>query len=231
MVLNSKHLRGLRRKAGAAEKGRRSGDTEKGECCESVDSQEGLGAKGGEGETRPSQKMRPNSASGGTGQQASAPQADRHPGGWSNINSDTNGHATNTNNGSSRAKAPGGRSFGDELPRGLGRVEYLPVEWHTRFKGRLYKEGGGGEGGSAGRSARTSSRSGVRASPGGPEDGSAGGGSGGGAGGGSAGLSIWDITLPRAPTLRAFTNDTLLDILYFMSPEYHQVRDDDGDAG
>ncbi|CAN0563859.1 unnamed protein product, partial [Ectocarpus sp. 12 AP-2014] len=30
-----------------------------------------------------------------------------------------------------------------EVPTGLGRVEYLPVEWHTRFKGRLYREGGG----------------------------------------------------------------------------------------
>ncbi|CAM9780477.1 unnamed protein product, partial [Ectocarpus fasciculatus] len=127
-----------------------------------------------------------------------------------------------------------------ELPAGLGRVEYLPVEWHTRFKGRLYREGGGSggaaEGGSKG-NPDTSPPSGATRRPGsegGPGSGegrerggraqswATGAGAGGG-GGGSAGLSIWDITLPRAPTLRAFTNDTLLDILYFMSPEYHQV--------
>ena len=123
---------------------------------------------------------------------------------------------------------------------GIGRVEYLPVEWHTRFKGRLY--GGevnepatatssgfdrqrkqtaavGSEDGEGGRQGSGDGESGSRnrvqeQGQGVGEDGrsvSAG------------GLSIWDITLPRAPNLRAFTNDTLLDILYFMSPEYHQV--------
>lgn len=126
------------------------------------------------------------------------------------------------------------RDYSGELPTGLGRVEYLPVEWHTRFKGRLYKEGGG-SGGAAGGSSKgnpdTSSPSGAAGRPrseGIPGSGEAGRGQGsgatGGSGSGSGGLSIWDITLPRAPTLRAFTNDTLLDILYFMSPEYHQVR-------
>ncbi|CAM9239974.1 unnamed protein product [Ectocarpus sp. 8 AP-2014] len=120
-----------------------------------------------------------------------------------------------------------------EVPTGLGRVEYLPVEWHTRFKGRLYREGGGSGGVAEGSSKDhpgTSPPSGAtrrprsEGAPGSREGGRGQGGGATGAGGsGSGGLSIWDITLPRAPTLRAFTNDTLLDILYFMSPEYHQV--------
>lgn len=168
--------------------------------------------------------------------------------------------------------------------RGMGRVEYLPIEWHTRFKGRLYKESGAGaktrndaaatlsvsqtpdpdaafvpagastaacghteagswdgaDGGNIGeavvktsggvlsRSMSSGSRlelnmigeAGAREE----RDIPAGIGGGDGARGVGGGLSIWDITLPRAPTLRAFTNDTLLDILYFMSPEYHQVE-------
>jgi len=130
---------------------------------------------------------------------------------------------------------PPDRGGGEQLPRGLGRVEYLPVEWHTRFKGRLYREGGGGEGGKdsgggLGGSTRRGSMGGRGAGGRGRGEGGEGGGRRGGGddrgsgGGGNGGLSIWDITLPRAPTLRAFTNDTLLDILYFMSPEYHQVR-------
>lgn len=178
----------------------------------------------------------------------------------------------------------------------MGRVEYLPIEWHTRFKGRLYRESGeaaagvtaagddtatgarpgtpspasafaddsvttAGErgsvdsssanaeiGGDGGQSNAMASSGRVRAesvpSTGGAErhtaedgddrkggesflrrDRGRGGDGDGGPGSvaGGNGLSIWDITLPRAPTLRAFTNDTLLDILYFMSPEYHQV--------
>ncbi|CAM9633698.1 unnamed protein product [Scytosiphon promiscuus] len=92
------------------------------------------------------------------------------------------------------------------------RDGYLPVEWHTRFKGRLYREGGGsdiGGGVQGGNGAGQASPAGVvRTAEGDGDEGSP---------------RIWDITLPRAPTLRAFTNDTLLDILYFMSPEYHQV--------
>lgn len=179
----------------------------------------------------------------------------------------------------------------------MGRVEYLPIEWHTRFKGRLYRESGEAAAGvsAAGDDTATGARRGTPSpasastddpvttaeergstnsstanaeigrvggrsnamasservgpesvrSAGGAErhtaergnDGkggeshfqrdraSVGGGGGGGpeSVGSGNGLSIWDITLPRAPTLRAFTNDTLLDILYFMSPEYHQV--------
>jgi hypothetical protein len=74
-----------------------------------------------------------------------------------------------------------------------GRVEYLPVEWHSRFKTHL-----------RGRPAADAELRG--------EEGL----------GGNA-LSIWDITLKRAAALRAYTNDAMLDILYFMSPQYHNV--------
>eukprot|EP00903_Cladosiphon_okamuranus_P007816 g7562.t1 len=220
VVLNSKHLRGLRRKAEATEKGKKGGrgDAETGERGSAFDNQEGGEENGeeeegdtGEGETRPPRQSQPTSAGDGTSQHQTAARAERHPGGSSTD------RTSSTRTGSTHAKAPGGRARGGELPKGLGRVEYLPIEWHTRFKGRLYQEGSGSDGGA--RSARASSGSGFRASAGGTEEGLAGGGGGGGGGG----LSIWDITLPRAPTLRAFTNDTLLDILYFMSPEYHQV--------
>lgn len=36
-------------------------------------------------------------------------------------------------------------------------------------------------------------------------------------------LRLRDITLSRIPHLRSFVNDALLDVLYFMSPAYHQV--------
>lgn len=201
-----------------------------------------------------------------------------------------------TDGGRSKTADKGGR----HRSNGLGRVEYLPIEWHTRFKGRLYRESGGGGGVTATRGmADEESGSADRRAAGVADDKSGGGNASGrgcgsgddkgsrnvgdserygsdtdrteamsgrdarrhgsvrtglewegtghgreaekrrifagnkGGGGGEAGegevetqggLSIWDITLPRAPTLRAFTNDTLLDILYFMSPEYHQVR-------
>lgn len=65
-----------------------------------------------------------------------------------------------------------------------GRVEYLPVEWHTKFRDRA------GEGDTGNQSGH---------------------------------LRLRDITLYRIPHLRSFVNDALLDVLYFMSPTYHQV--------
>lgn len=65
-----------------------------------------------------------------------------------------------------------------------GRVEYLPIEWHTKFRDRA------GEGDTANQSGH---------------------------------LRLRDITLCRIPHLRSFVNDALLDVLYFMSPTYHQV--------
>ena len=125
-----------------------------------------------------------------------------------------------------------GLSGDREKDEGLGRVEFLPVEWHTRFKGRLYREGGGGGGGSSARGGDGKDRGddgqGCNVASGsGGDVGVDGNGERGSGSGGAGGLSIWDITLPRAPTLRAFTNDTLLDLLYFMSPEYHQARPHD----
>jgi hypothetical protein len=76
-----------------------------------------------------------------------------------------------------------------------GRVEYLPIEWHSRFKTKLHAEGKCGRDGTSNNSSGVSDEQ----------------------------LSIWDITLKRAATLRAYTNDTVLDVLYFMSPEYHQI--------
>lgn len=182
-----------------------------------------------------------------------------------------------------RCKGDGKKTQDSGGGGGIGRVEYLPIEWHTRFKGRLYQESGAGakagndaaatRSGSrtsypdaasapAGASTTACGRSEADSSDGetGAKNGEAtvrtseglssgsvpsgnglerhgtgeagareqGGiaadrGDGDGGRGRDGGLSIWDITLPRAPTLRAFTNDTLLDILYFMSPEYHQV--------
>ncbi|CAN0351660.1 unnamed protein product [Ectocarpus sp. 12 AP-2014] len=180
VVLNSKDLRGLRKKKGLRKRGRVGGSED----------------RGGDGEGR-----------GGDGRGAAT--------------------AEETQDEEEE------RDYLGEVPTGLGRVEYLPVEWHTRFKGRLYREGGGSGGASEGSgkgNPGTSSPSGATRRP--RSEGAPGSREGGrghdsgatGAGGsGSGGLSIWDITLPRAPTLRAFTNDTLLDILYFMSPEYHQV--------
>jgi hypothetical protein len=85
-------------------------------------------------------------------------------------------------------------------------VEYLPVEWHNKFR---EKAGEGEDMDHAGH------------------------------------LRLRDITLKRIPHLRSvhimsplpllcltgdpclgrsFVNDALLDVLYFMSPAYHQVR-------
>lgn len=153
---------------------------------------------------------------------------------------------SNQNN-SGRKQSTREKNGGQDERKGVGRVEYLPVEWHTRFKGRLYREAGGGvsanvdgesgareqkRGGGGerlpdrrGNSGMTEGLGGVKDGQGTEEDVLVGGEGGDGEvrGVSAGGLSIWDITLPRAPTLRAFTNDTLLDILYFMSPEYHQA--------
>ena len=68
--------------------------------------------------------------------------------------------------------------FGEEALR-RGRVEFLPVEWHTRFHRHVDR----------------------------PPD----------------SLSIHDITLDHIPLFRQFANDAFLDILYFMSHEYHAL--------
>mmetsp|Transcript_22566 Transcript_22566/g.29547 ORF Transcript_22566/g.29547 Transcript_22566/m.29547 type:complete len:1225 (-) Transcript_22566:245-3919(-) len=91
-----------------------------------------------------------------------------------------------------------------------GRVEFLPVEWHSRLHGIL-KQGDlmsprRGESPFHSNSSPYDSRS--WSSRGDLSE---------------SQLLIDDITLPRIPHLRSFLNDTAMDILYFMSPPYHQV--------
>ncbi|CAM9395019.1 unnamed protein product [Phaeothamnion confervicola] len=137
--------------------------------------------------------------------------------------------------GSTGGAAGGGGTIGGggvgARGKGRGRVEVLPLEWHSRFKSRLHEQGRGG------RADAAAGGGGGRVSGDGESGGGGGNGREGGNGGeggkedgvddaaaasGAAALSIWDITLRRAPTLRAYTNDTVLDILYFLSPPYHQ---------
>jgi hypothetical protein len=112
-------------------------------------------------------------------------------------NSSTNVNAVNgvdSTTASATKKAATAAAVAEIKATAEGRVEYLPIEWHSRFKTKLHAEGKCGRDG-------TSNSSGVNDEQ----------------------LSIWDITLKRAATLRAYTNDTVLDVLYFMSPEYHQI--------
>jgi len=96
------------------------------------------------------------------------------------------------------------------------RVEYLPVEWHEAFaihsqrkhQNQEWKRHNGGSGvdfmhsmeelRSVGHDSRKPTPT---TSP----------------------ISVQDISLKTIPRLRSFANDTLLDVLYFMSPEHHDV--------
>jgi hypothetical protein len=80
----------------------------------------------------------------------------------------------------------------------IGRVEYLPVEWHDAFSiltqrraplPHLVDQ-------------HASNRSG-RESP--------------------RNVMIEDISLKTIPNMREFANDTLMDVLFFMNPEHHQI--------
>lgn len=73
----------------------------------------------------------------------------------------------------------------------VGRVEYLPVEWHEAFSILSRR--------------RTPSASvpDIDVS----ED----------------HVMLKDISLPTIPNMREFANDTLMDVLYFMSPEHHDI--------
>jgi len=74
----------------------------------------------------------------------------------------------------------------------LGRVEYLPVEWHEAFSIQSTR-----------RPLAESFVSGTNRR--------------------SNKVGVNDISLRTIPTLRSFANDTLMDILYFMSPVHHDV--------
>ena len=75
----------------------------------------------------------------------------------------------------------------------LGRVEYIPVEWHEAFafqSQRLPAE----------RDLENSQK--------------------------CSSATLKDISLKTIPALRDFANDTLLDVLYFMSPHHHKIITD-----
>lgn len=71
----------------------------------------------------------------------------------------------------------------------LGRVEYLPVEWHEKFaiQSRRHE--------SSGSSGEDEPRS----------------------------TTLKDVSLKTIPALRDFANNTMLDVLYFMSPSHHDA--------
>lgn len=75
-----------------------------------------------------------------------------------------------------------------------GRVEYLPVEWHEAF---------------ALQSQRRSSPDTAQSLP--PKRPR------------SPNATMNDISLRTIPQMRAFANDTLMDVLYFMSPAHHDI--------
>ena len=75
----------------------------------------------------------------------------------------------------------------DEIARSaLGRVEYLPIEWHEPFAVQTRRHES-----SEGEEPRCT--------------------------------TLKDVSLKTIPALRQFANDTMLDILYFMSPAHHDA--------
>ena len=85
------------------------------------------------------------------------------------------------------------------LPATTGRVEYIPVEWHEAFS--------------------IVSR---RMSPGDPQS-TSGDGQLVPAQSRSSQVMMQDISLRTIPQMRSFANDTLMDVLYFMSTEHHDI--------
>ena len=69
----------------------------------------------------------------------------------------------------------------------VGRVEYLPIEWHEAFSIMSQR-----------RNKSLQSKS-------------------------EGSVMMKDLCLPTIPNMREFANDTLMDVLYFMSPEHHDV--------
>jgi DDHD domain len=78
-----------------------------------------------------------------------------------------------------------------------GRVEYLPVEWHEAFALQSQRNPTGAEEGNRLPTVSSSSSSHT--------------------------TNMNDISLRTIPNLRAFANDTLMDVLYFMSPQHHDL--------
>jgi hypothetical protein len=95
-------------------------------------------------------------------------------------------------------------SAASDTSTSTGRVEYLPVEWHEAFtilsQRRMHPKDESCDGKHAGGLTRGSTN-------------------------GFQGDQVMmrDISLRTIPNMREFANDTLLDVLYFMSPEHHDV--------
>ena len=80
----------------------------------------------------------------------------------------------------------------------IGRVEYLPVEWHEAFSILTQRRSplpNGVDRNASNRSGQESPRN----------------------------VMIEDISLKTIPNMREFANDTLMDVLFFMNPEHHQI--------
>jgi hypothetical protein len=80
-----------------------------------------------------------------------------------------------------------------------GRVEYLPVEWHEAFS--ILTQRRAPESNIVDSSNRILGKS--KDAP--------------------RNVMIEDISLKTIPNMREFANDTLMDVLFFMSPEHHQI--------
>ena len=80
----------------------------------------------------------------------------------------------------------------------IGRVEYLPVEWHEAFSILTQRRSPLPD---------LMDRNSVRKT--GAES--------------SRNVMIEDISLKTIPNMREFANDTLMDVLFFMNPEHHQI--------
>lgn len=94
-------------------------------------------------------------------------------------------------------KAPSAQSLPSKDETGLtltGRVEYLPVEWHEAFSLQSQRQPLSG----------VTIDLGVRGLR-------------------SSNATMNDISLRTIPQMRAFANDTLMDVLYFMSPKHHDI--------
>jgi hypothetical protein len=83
-----------------------------------------------------------------------------------------------------------------------GRVEYLPIEWHEAFSIMSQRMSPTGP---AVPSSEATSLELIRA------------------GSRSSQVMMKDISLRTIPQMRAFANDTLMDVLYFMSAEHHDI--------
>ena len=84
-----------------------------------------------------------------------------------------------------------------------GRVEYLPIEWHEAFQIASQRRGVAAEVSTPGTPMEQVAS--VSAS------------------GRSSQVLMQDITLKTIPNMRNFANNTLFDVLYFMSKEHHNI--------